>query len=215
MVLNWRIIWIIWKLAKLFHYMAYNWLLDKTKTGNLSQYNTLIVWLGRNHKQSSWACKFILTGLHHLIHGNCEYSSSLYSPKLSLYYQLTLLPVVLSWGQMSLPWWGSCEPSMTWAVSSPTNHIAWSVDSLIQSPETVGIVINYYSTVIHSTYVTIMLTNTVTHPCHVHMYTHTHAYVTGPANQPCEHKLHQVVFLLILSALNVVFHFCKFQKKVH
>ena len=132
-------------------YMAHIWLLDKNDNRKLitvqhfksvtrQKSQAVIMTLGYKHK-------FILTGLHHLIHRNREYSSSLYSPKLSLYYQLTLLPVVLSWGQMSLPWWGSCEPSMTWAVSSPTNHIAWSVDSLIQSPETVGIVINYYSTV--------------------------------------------------------------------
>ena len=34
-------------------------------------------------------------------------------------------------------------------------------------------------------------------------------------NQPCEHKLHRVIFSAISSALNVVSHFCKFQKKAH
>ena len=34
-------------------------------------------------------------------------------------------------------------------------------------------------------------------------------------NQPCEHKLHRVIFSLISSSLNVVFHFRKFQKKAH
>ena len=34
-------------------------------------------------------------------------------------------------------------------------------------------------------------------------------------NQPCECKLCQVIFLLISSALNVVFYFCNFQKKAH
>ena len=34
-------------------------------------------------------------------------------------------------------------------------------------------------------------------------------------NQPCECKLHRVILLLISLALNVVFHFHKFQKKAH
>ena len=34
-------------------------------------------------------------------------------------------------------------------------------------------------------------------------------------NQPCEYKLHLVVFLLISSLLSVVFRFCKLQKKAH
>ena len=34
-------------------------------------------------------------------------------------------------------------------------------------------------------------------------------------NQPCERKLHRVIFLPISSALNVVSRFCKFQKLVH
>ena len=41
-------------------------------------------------------------------------------------------------------------------------------------------------------------------------------YVTGDASsyQSCEHKLHQVLFLLISSFLNAV-SFCKLQKKAH
>ena len=34
-------------------------------------------------------------------------------------------------------------------------------------------------------------------------------------NQLCERKLHQVIFSAISSALNVVSHFSKFQKKAH
>ena len=34
-------------------------------------------------------------------------------------------------------------------------------------------------------------------------------------NQPYECKLHQVIFSAISSALNVVSHFRKFQKKAH
>ena len=34
-------------------------------------------------------------------------------------------------------------------------------------------------------------------------------------NQPCECKLHQVIFLPISSALNVLSHFRKFQMKAH
>ena len=34
-------------------------------------------------------------------------------------------------------------------------------------------------------------------------------------NQPCERKLHRVIFLPISSALNVIFHFCEFQKIAH
>ena len=119
-------------------------------------YGTLKVWQGRNHNlldYTTWSMEIVSTVVPCTV------------PNFH-YYQLTLLPVVLSWGQMSLPWWGSCEPSMMWAVSSPTNHIAWSVDSLIQSPETVGIVINDYNIVIHST---------CPHT-HVHMHNYIHAY---------------------------------------
>ena len=34
-------------------------------------------------------------------------------------------------------------------------------------------------------------------------------------NQPCERKLHRVIFSAISSALNMVSHFRKFQKKAH
>ena len=34
-------------------------------------------------------------------------------------------------------------------------------------------------------------------------------------NQPCERKLHEVIFLAICLALNVVSHLRKFQKKAH
>ena len=34
-------------------------------------------------------------------------------------------------------------------------------------------------------------------------------------NQPCEHKLHRVIFLLISFILNTLSHFCMLQKKAH
>ena len=34
-------------------------------------------------------------------------------------------------------------------------------------------------------------------------------------DQPCERKLHRVIFLLISFVLNVLSHFRKLQKKVH
>ena len=41
-------------------------------------------------------------------------------------------------------------------------------------------------------------------------------YVTRPAKiNHVSTKLHQVIFLAISLALNVISHFCKFQKKAH
>ena len=48
-----------------------------------------------------------------------------------------------------------------------------------------------------------------------HTYTPHNICDRACENQPCEHKLHRVVFLLISSIQNVVSHFCKFQKKAH
>ena len=42
-----------------------------------------------------------------------------------------------------------------------------------------------------------------------------HKYDWACENQPCEPKLHQVIFLLISSAENAVSHSRQFQKKAH
>ena len=49
---------------------------------------------------------------------------------------------------------------------------------------------------------------------HIHMLVSTICDLACK-NQPCEHKLHRAIFLLISSALNVVSYFHNFQKKAH
>ena len=60
---------------------------------------------------------------------------------------------------------------------------------------------------------------------HVAIYIAMYTYISTPHNihmchraceyQPCEHKLHRVIFSLISSSLNMIFHFHKIQKKSH
>ena len=47
------------------------------------------------------------------------------------------------------------------------------------------------------------------------LYNQLHKCDWAYENQPCEPKLHQVIFLLISSAMNVVSHSRQFLKKVH